>query len=91
MERIPHRETVTGQRRWRRDFRSWGKRRFVLWFGVVGFGGWMFVAMTAVDFFVHHRFDYFLVALNLIIWPLAGYGFGRTLWSLSYDSEANGK
>jgi len=49
---------------------------------VVGFGGWMFVAMTAFDFFIHHRFDYFFVALNLVTWPLAGYGFGRTLWSL---------
>lgn len=84
-------ETATAQRKWRRDFRSWGKRRFILWFGVAGFGGLMFVAMTAFHFFIHHRLDYFFVALNLVIWPLAGYGFGRTMWSLYYDSETNGK
>jgi hypothetical protein len=91
MEHLRRNETATVQRKWRRDFGSWGKRRFILWFGVVAFGGWMFVAMTALDFFVHHRVDYFLVALNLLIWPLAGYGFGRALWSLYYDPEANGK
>ncbi len=84
-------ETATVQRKWRRDFRSWGKGRFILWFGVLGFGGLMFVTMTAVDFFIHHRLDYFLVALNLVIWPLAGYGFGRTLWGLYYASETSSK
>jgi len=91
MEHPPLIGAATGPRKWRRDFRSWGKRRFILWFGVVGFGGLMFVAMTAVDFFIHHRVDYFLVALNLVIWPLAGYGFGRTLWTLYYDSETHDK
>lgn len=91
MEHPPLIGAATVQRKWRRDFRSWGKRRFILWFGVVGFGGLMFVAMTAVDFFIHHRVDYFLVALNLVIWPLAGYGFGRTLWTLYYDSETHDK
>jgi len=51
----------------------------------------MFVIMTAFDFVVHHHLDYFFVALSLAIWPFAGYGFGRTLWSLYYDSETNGK
>ena len=73
-------------RRWRRDFRSWGKQRFVFWFGIIGFGGLMFVAMTALDFWLH-RLSYVAVLLNLVIWPIAGYGFGRTIWSLNCDSE----
>jgi hypothetical protein len=91
MKHPPVNENATVQRKWQRDFRLWGKRRFILWFGVIAFGGWMFVIMTAFDFVVHHRLDYFFVALSLAIWAFAGYGFGRTLWSLYYDSETNGK
>jgi hypothetical protein len=80
MEHAPLNGTAT-QRKWRRDFRSWGERRFILWFGVVGFGGWMFVAMTAFDFIYHHRIDYVFLALNLVLWPIAGYRFGQSMWS----------
>jgi len=52
----------------------------------------MFIAMTAVDLWFHHRLDYVAVLLNLVLWPLAGYRFGRTLWSLYYyDSETGDK
>lgn len=56
----------------------------------------MFVSMTAYDFMRDHRpyavADYlFYIALNLVIWPLAGYGFGRALWSQYYDSETGDK
>lgn len=92
MEHPPLNEPATVQRKWQRDFRSWGKCRFTLWFGVVGFGGSMFIDMTAVDLWFHHRLDYVAVLLNLVLWPLAGYRFGRTLWSLYYyDSETGDK
>ena len=91
MEGPPQSETATVQRKWRRDFRSWGRHRFILRFGVIGFGGWMFIAMTASDIWFHHRIDYVDALLNLVIWPLVGHGFGRALWSLYYDPEDNGK
>ena len=96
MEQIPLNGTTTTQRGRCRNMRSWGKRRFILRVGVIGFGGWMFLVMTAYDFLRHHRpysaTDYFFViALNLVIWPLVGYGFGRSLWGLYYDPETSGK
>lgn len=51
----------------------------------------MFVAMTASDFLRHHRIDYLDVALNLVIWPLAGYVWGLSMWSMYYDHEDHGK
>lgn len=51
MERPPLSETASVPRKWRRDFRSRGKARFILWilwFGVIGFGGWMFVAVNSI-------------------------------------------
>ena len=89
MEHPPPNEPTPVQRK--RDFRSWGKRRFILWFGVVKFGGLMFVAMSVSDLLRHHRIDYFDVALNLVIWPLAGYGWGLSMWSMYYDPEDHGK
>jgi len=84
-------EHETVRQRWRRDFRSWGKRRFAFWFGAIGFGGLMFVAMTAFNTLDHHRIDYVFVALNLVLWPLAGYRFGCSMWRRYYGPDTIGK
>ena len=50
-------------------------------------GGFMVVVMTASDLmrktpFPRASIDYaFDIALNLIVWPIAGYFFGISMWS----------
>lgn len=49
----------------------------------------MFVAMTSMDLlrkspFPRSSIDYaFVIAINLLVWPIAGYFFGSSLWSFN--------
>jgi len=61
-----------------------GKKSFVLRTGVIGWGGLMFAVMTLTGLHKsprHNAIDYvFEVGLNLLIWPLAGFFLGRSMW-----------
>jgi hypothetical protein len=74
-----------------------GKKSFVLRVGVLGWGGLMFIAMTAQDLVRKPRFQHQTVysfgeiAINLLIWPIAGYFFGKRMWDFyeMYLGEEN--
>jgi len=63
-----------------------GRKSFVLRVGVMRWGGLMFVAVTATELVrkpylspIHYAFD---IAVNLLIWPIGGYFFGRRMWNV---------
>ena len=75
--------------RWART-RQRGRKPFIWRVGVMGWGGWMFVFMTAyyllsqANFDWHNMsFDLKTVVLNAFIWPIGGYFFSASLWKLS--------
>jgi hypothetical protein len=63
-----------------------GKKSYVLRVGVLGWGGLMVVAMTAQDLIrsprLQHQTLYYVgeIAINLLIWPVAGYFWGKRMW-----------
>jgi len=72
--------------RWQKT-KARGKKSFALRVGALQWGGLMFVAMTTTDLLrtspsprssIDYAFD---IAVNLIIWPFAGYFFGRSMWN----------
>jgi hypothetical protein len=70
-----------------KQFQAWEKRRkrgklhFVLTFGSLGWGGFMFVAMTCSDVFIrHHKLVWPVVIVGLFFWLIAGYGWGLYMW-----------
>lgn len=68
-----------------------GKKSFVLRHGVLGWGGFMFIAMTAQQL-IRKPADYpFVIVLNLLIWPIGGYLFGNWMWRYyeTYFGEEN--
>ncbi|MAW46748.1 MAG: hypothetical protein CBB90_01560 [Gammaproteobacteria bacterium TMED30] len=74
--------------RWART-RQRGRKPFIWRVGVMGWGGWMFVCMTAyyslsrANFDWHNMsFDLAPVVFNAFIWPISGYFFGWMLWQL---------
>ena len=84
------------KQRWQKT-KARGKKSFVLRVGVLGWGGFMFIAMTAQDLIQKPRFQHQTVyhvgevALNLLIWPIAGYFFGKIMWGFNemYFGEEN--
>ena len=84
------------RQRWQKR-KARGKKSFVLRVGVLGCGGLMFIAMTADDLIrkprLNHQTIYYVatVAVNLLIWPLAGYFFGNCMWSIyeTYFGDEN--
>jgi hypothetical protein len=61
--------------------RQRGRKSFILRRGVLGWGGFMFIFMTCMSIFIDHRkIDWHYVIISLIIWPLAGYGYGLSMW-----------
>jgi hypothetical protein len=73
--------------------KSQGKRRFVLRVGVLQWGGFMFIVMTAQSLLRKPPFphplivDYvFEIIIGLLIWPIAGYCFGLAMWAF-YSSR----
>jgi hypothetical protein len=61
-----------------------GKKRFIIWVGVVRWGGLMFVVTTAPTLFTEtpFRLAIGLVVLKLVIWPLGGYFWGLYMWNI---------
>ncbi len=58
------------------------KRLFAFRYGSLGWGGLMFIFITCLDVFDHHyKLDWPLVFVSLIVWPLAGYGWGMWMWN----------
>jgi hypothetical protein len=74
-----------------------GKNSFALRVGVLQWGGLMFVVTTAQDLIRKPRFShqpiYYVadIAVNLLIWPIAGFFFGARLWKFyeMYFGERN--
>jgi hypothetical protein len=81
---------------WQRT-KARGKKSFVLRVGVLGWGGLMFIAMTVPDLIRKPRFQhqtiYYVgeIVINLLIWPIAGYFFGKSMWGFyeMYFGEEN--
>jgi hypothetical protein len=77
--------------------RARGKKSFVLRSGILGWGGFMFMAMTAQELIrerhPHQQMIYYvgIIAPNLVIWPIAGYFFGNSMWRYyeTYFGEEN--
>ncbi|HLX85152.1 MAG TPA: hypothetical protein VKR59_14725 [Terriglobales bacterium] len=85
----------TAKQLWQKT-KAKGKKSFVLRIGVLGWGGFMFIAMTAQSLIGHpfqHQTVYYVseIAINLLIWPLAGYFFGKRMWDFyeMYFGEEN--
>jgi len=74
-----------------------GKNSFALRVGVLQWGGFMFIAMTAGDLireprFSHQTIHYVIdLGVNLLIWPICGYFFGGRMWNFyeMYFGEQN--
>jgi hypothetical protein len=77
--------TAAQRERWQK-WGSRGKKSFILRIGVLGWGGFMFAVMTAQELIRSSHLprslmDYgFDIAINLLIWPIAGYCFGLAMW-----------
>jgi hypothetical protein len=84
------------KQRWEKT-KARGKNSFVLRTGVLGWGGFMFIAITGQDLIrkrhSHHAAIYYVltVAVNLLIWPIAGYFFGKRMWGFyeTYFGDEN--
>lgn len=71
------------------NLRTKGKTSYVWFHGVLSWGVPMFVIMTPFLYFQQYgwrwptvgEFPVFLIVLNLILWPTAGYFFGLVMWS----------
>ena len=84
--------------RWQR-WRTRGKKSFVLRVGVLGWGGFMLVVITPSDLHrdaasphgvIYYALD---IAVNLVIWPVAGYFGGLAMWRVFQKkfSESDGQ
>jgi hypothetical protein len=60
--------------------RERGKLHFVLTRGSLGWGGFMFIFMTCMSFFVDHKKPDLFLPISALFWLLAGYPFGLWLW-----------
>ena len=73
----------THRKRWEKT-RAKGKKHFVLWRGIVGFGGGMFVVITVSHTLLwptpYHSVIREMV-INLIVWPVSGFFWGLWMWS----------
>ncbi len=64
--------------------RKRGKLSFILYRGVLGWGGFMFLVMTTFQVFVNHRsLSWSFMLVSALVWPLAGYVCGLCVWSWS--------
>ncbi len=84
-------EKFQKQRQMWMKWRQRGKQRFALWFGVIGWGGFMIIFMACARMlFERERLDLPWVFISLVIWPIAGYFFGLRLWR-SLDEKFDGR
>jgi hypothetical protein len=80
--------TAAQRKRWLQEVNARGKKSFVMWVGVVRWGGLAFLITTAMALFSETSFRrtvvncMFLVGLNLLIWPLGGYFWGLYMWNI---------
>ncbi len=88
--------TDAKRQRWQK-VKARGKKNFILRVGVLGWGGFMFVLMTVMFLirkppFPRQAIDYiFEIAINLLVWPIAGYFWGTSMWRFyeTYFGEPN--
>ena len=73
-----------GQRKAWEKKRRHGKRAFILYRGVLRWGGIMFVMTMITNVVVRHmKVDWQLVASLLIACPFAGYLWARCIWHVN--------
>ena len=78
----------------RKRVRAKGRRHYVIVRGILGFGGSMFVVMTAWDWRnqLGWRVGLIKIVIGLIIWSVVGYFFGDYVWHRFYEApQAEGK
>jgi hypothetical protein len=64
--------------------RRWGKRSFVLYRGMLRWGGIMFLLTMFTNVFGRHiKMNWLLAVSSLIACPLAGYLWARCVWYLN--------
>lgn len=74
--------------KWERT-RSAGRKRYVWRIGVLGWGGLMFLVMTPYIYLQRYGSTWpsldglsvLLTAFSAVVWFVAGYWFGSTMWS----------
>src|SRR6266852_822400 len=75
-------ELTPQKREWWQRTRMKGQYHYVIYRWGLGWGGFMFIFMTAFSYCLgnHQAFDSDQVILGLILWPLAGLGAGVWTW-----------
>jgi hypothetical protein len=69
--------------------RQRGKQSFAIRYGVLGWGGFMFIVTNCTNVFIHHqKLDWFL-PINAAFWVLAGYFWGLWMWR-RFDEKFHG-
>jgi hypothetical protein len=70
------------RRKWDKR-RKYGKQSFILYWGVLKWGGIMFILSSITNVLGRHRkLDWHFVVSMLIACPLAGYVWARATWYL---------
>ncbi len=71
----------------RKEIQAKGRRHFILYRGVLGWGVPMLFITTALRWYRTYRWHlppqaevWFDILLGLVIWPLGGYWFGARMW-----------
>src|SRR5260370_37384964 len=72
----------------RRKIQIMGRKHFVYYWGVLGWGGPMFICTTLWDWYAEFGWRipalrpivFFDILFRLILWPVAGYFFGASFW-----------
>jgi hypothetical protein len=75
--------------------RAKGRKHFILYRGILGYGGFMFIFMTVFQLlsefgwhFPHGVPLYFNILIGLIIWPVAGYFWAAWIWKTSFEKSS---
>jgi hypothetical protein len=79
----PTQQALEKQREYWVKTSAQGKGRFILLRGVLGFGGTTCILFTVVRIFIDHDPSYFkptFILIDLLVWFLAGYFFGVSMW-----------
>jgi hypothetical protein len=73
-------------RRWEK-IRLKGKKQFILWHGVLGWGLTMTLCSSITRYFKYPNDFNFIVdsLVSLCVWPLFGYLMGVIIWGYSED------
>jgi hypothetical protein len=81
----------------RRKLQAKGREHYILYNGIVGWGGSTFLLTTLWEW--HDKFGWHLpvlnpelflsVALGLLVWPVAGYFWGAHLWDRMRENSSS--